>query len=346
MPVDPRFVGSAGPQRLGDILGVAGADCPAADPERRLADIAPLEAAGPEEVSFLENRKYLPQLAATRAGAVLLAPEYAAKVPAGCLALVTKTPALGFARVARLFHPPAAPRPGIHPTAVVEPGAVIGAGCEIGPYAVIGAGAELGAGCVVGPHGVVGPGTVLGEGCRLHAHASISHCVAGRRVVLHPGARVGQEGFGLVPTPEGRFETMPQLGRVLLGDEVEIGANSTIDRGAQGDTVIGQGTRIDNLVMIGHNVRIGRGCVIVSQVGIAGSTTLGDYVQVAGQVGFNGHVEVGSFVRIGAQAGVMHDVPAKTDIIGSPAMPAREFWKTYARLQKLAAGTKTGGKTE
>jgi UDP-3-O-[3-hydroxymyristoyl] glucosamine N-acyltransferase len=154
-------------------------------------------------------------------------------------------------------------------------------------------------------------------------------------VVLHPGARVGQEGFGLVMTPEGRFETMPQLGRVLLGDGVEIGANSTVDRGAQADTVIGPGTRVDNLVQIGHNVRTGRGCVVVAMAGISGSTTLGDYVTVAGQAGVAGHLTIGSKARIGAQAGVMSDVPAGMDVLGSPAMPAREAMRSFSALRKL-----------
>jgi len=343
--LDPRFAPGAGPQRLGDILAAGAARCDA-DPERRFAGIAPLDEAGPEAVSYLDNRRYLDRLSATRAGAVLVAESFAERVPPGCLALITRAPALGFARVARLFHPPAPAVPGIHPTAAIGEGAQIGPGCEIGPYAVIGAGAELGAGCRIGPHAVIGPGCVLGEGCVLHAHSSLSHCLAGRHVVLHPGARVGQEGFGFVPTPEGRFETMPQLGRVVLGDEVEIGANATIDRGALGDTVLGAGTRIDNLVMIGHNVKAGRGCIMVSQAGISGSTELGDYVSIAGQAGLAGHLRIGSFARVGSRAGVMHDVAEKTDVLGEPAEPVREFWRKQALLKRLLTPGKAGGKAE
>jgi len=345
VPLDPRFVPQAGPQRLGDILAAAAAQC-GADAEIRFTGIASLDEAGPGDVAYFDNRRYLDRLTATKAGAVLVAENFAGRLPAGSLGLVTRTPALGFARVARLFHPPLAPKSGIHPTAVIEAGVLLGPGCEVGPYAVIGAGAELGAGCLIGPHAVVGPGTVLGEGCVLHAHTSVTHCLAGRRVVLHPGARVGQEGFGFVPTPEGRFETMPQLGRVVLGDEVEIGANATIDRGALGDTVIGAGTRIDNLVMLGHNVKTGRGCILVSQTGISGSTELGDYVSIAGQAGLAGHLRIGSFARVGSRAGVMHDVPEKTDVIGEPAEPVREFWRNQALLKRLLAQAKTGGKAE
>jgi UDP-3-O-[3-hydroxymyristoyl] glucosamine N-acyltransferase len=345
VPLDPRFLVQAGQQRLGDIIAVAAAQC-AADPDTRFAGIAALDEAGPGDVAYFDNRRYLDRLAATKAGAVLLAESFVDRLPAGSLALGTRNPVGGFARVARLFHPPAAAVAGIHPTAVIGDGAQLGPGCEIGPYAVIGAGAVLGAACLIGPHAVVGPRTVLGEGCVLHAHASISHCLAGARIVLHPGARVGQEGFGFVPTPEGRFETMPQLGRVVLGDEVEIGANATIDRGALGDTVLGPGTRIDNLVMIGHNVKAGRGCILVSQAGISGSTELGDYVSIAGQAGIAGHLRIGSFARVGSRAGVMHDIPEKTDVLGEPAEPVREFWRKQALLKRLLAQVKTGGKAE
>jgi UDP-3-O-[3-hydroxymyristoyl] glucosamine N-acyltransferase len=218
---------------------------------------------------------------------------------------------------------------------VIDPAARLGAGCEIGPFAVIGAGAEIGAGCVIGPHAVVADGVVLGEGCRIGAHASVSHCIAGRFVVLHPGVRIGQEGFGFAVTPEGRFETVPQLGRVLLGDFVEVGANACIDRGSQGDTVLGAGTRLDNLVQVGHNVRTGRGCVIVAHVGIAGSVTLGDGVQLGGQAGVAGHLTIGDRARVGAQAGVMGDVPAGTDVVGSPAWPAKDTLRAFAALRRL-----------
>ncbi len=366
MAADPRFFPQAGPFGLAEIAQAAGgtllppppppaAEQGGADPAaaavaaaaaaRRFTGVGPLQSAGPEEVSFLDNRRYLAALRATRAGAVVLHPEMAAQAPAGVAVIATPQPYLGFARVAALFHPPPPPVPGLHPTAVVAPDAEIGAGCEIGPYAVIGAGARIGPGTVVGPHAVVGPGVVLGAGCRLHAHASISHCLAGDRVVLHPGARVGNEGFGFATTERGEHVTMPQLGRVILGDAVEIGTNSTVDRGSGHDTVLGPGTRLDNLVQIGHNARTGQGCVIVAQAGISGSTTLGDFVVMAAQSGVTGHVRIGSKARIGAQAGVINDVPAGTDMLGSPAWRARDFWRAIARLRRLggAAGGGTDG---
>jgi UDP-3-O-[3-hydroxymyristoyl] glucosamine N-acyltransferase len=341
MAADPRFHPCVGPQSLAAVAAAAGAVAPEAA-EGSFTGIAALSHAGPHQVGYLEHRRYLAQLRASRAGAVLVSAEFAGQVPAGSVALVVRQPALAFARLARLFHPAPAPVPGIHPTAVVAPDAELGPGCEVGPHAVVGAGARIGAGCIIGPHAVVGAGVELGAGCRLHPHASISHAIAGAGVVLHPGARVGQEGFGLVPNAEGGFETMPQLGRVLLGDRVEVGANSTIDRGALDDTVIGPGSRIDNLVQIGHNVRTGRGCVVVAMAGISGSTTLGDYVTVAAQAGLTGHLTIGDKARIGAQSGVMSDVPPGTDVFGSPSMPIREALRAHATLRKLA--NRTGGK--
>jgi UDP-3-O-[3-hydroxymyristoyl] glucosamine N-acyltransferase len=340
---DPRFYRFSGPQRLADIATAAGGQFEG-DGERRFSGVAPLQAAGPDDVSFLDNRRYAALLQATRAGAVVLAAPYAAQVPPGVIAIVAAHPYLGFARVAALLHPPVQPVPGVHPTAIVAPDATVGDGTEIGPYVVIGAGAAIGAGSILGAHVVIGAGVEIGAECRLHAHSSVSHAILGRGVVLHPGARIGQEGYGFAPTPDGRFETMPQLGRVLLGDHVEVGANACVDRGSQGDTILGPGTRLDNLVQIGHNVRTGRGCIIVAHAGVSGSATLEDYVTIAAQAGVAGHIRLGAQARVGAQAGVMNDVPAKTDVIGSPAMPVREFWRAMAWFQRMGTKRTTEGK--
>ena len=341
MAADPRFYPSGGPIALAAIAAAAGARF-SGDGARLFTGVAPLASAGPEEVAYLEGRRHAAALRTTRAGAVLVTAD--AEVPDGVVALVCDAPQLGFARVAGLFHPKPAPVPGIHPPAVIGPGATIGEGCEIGPCAVVGAGAEIGPGCILGPHAVVGPGCVLGAGSIMRAHASMMYCIAGAGVVLHEGARVGNEGFGFVTTKAGEHVTVPQIGRVILGDGVEIGANSCVDRGAAGDTVLGPGTRLDNQVQIGHNVKTGRGCVIVAQVGIAGSAELGDYVVLAAQSGIVGHITVGSGARVGAQAGVMNDVPPGTDVVGSPAWPAREFMRAIARLRQLGA-PKRNGKT-
>ncbi len=337
MAVDPRFFASTGAQLLGMVVAAAEGRSDG-DPARRFAGVAALQDAGPEEVSFLDDRRYLPALQVSRAGAVLLQPKLAPHLPAGTIAILTIAPALAFARVAALFHQPPPPRPGRHPTAVIEATATIGLGTEIGAHVVVGAGARIGRDCILHPHVVVGAGVEIGDGCRLHPHSSVSHALLGRGVVLHPGVRIGQEGFGFTPTPEGSFVTMPQLGRVILGDGVEVGANSCVDRGSQGDTVIGTGSRLDNLVQIGHNVRIGAGCIVVAQAGISGSATLGDFVTIAGQAGVAGHLRIGAKARVGAQAGVTSDVSAGTDVLGSPAWPVRETWRAIAQLRKLARG--------
>ena len=340
-PGDPRFFSRSGPHGLAAVVAAAGLDA-TVDATVALAGglslrgIAPLQTATPDTVSFLDNRRYVDALKATRAGAVLVHPTQASHVPPGTIAIRTTQPYLAWARVAALFHPAPPARPGIHPSAVVDPTARVDASAEIGPLAVIGAGASIGPGCRIGPLAIVGDGVVLGADCRIGAGASVSHAVLGARVYLYPGSRVGQEGFGFATGPTG-FTTVPQLGRVLIGDDVEVGANSTIDRGSSTDTEIGAGTRIDNQVQIGHNVRLGRCCVIVAQAGISGSTVLGDFVQLGGQAGITGHLTVGDGARIGAQSGVMGDVPAKAEFVGAPAMPARQFFRDYATMRKMVA---------
>ncbi|MCX7931761.1 MAG: UDP-3-O-(3-hydroxymyristoyl)glucosamine N-acyltransferase [Rhodovarius sp.] len=336
MAADPRFHPAAGPQSLAAILAAAGAtaDAPA---DVTFEGVASLSEAGPREVSFFDRDRMAAALAATRAGAVILRPEAAGRLPPGCIAIRAAHPALAFARVAALFHPAPPPNGIRHPTAVIAATARLAPDVSVGPFAVIGEGAEIGAGSVIHAHAVIGPGVVLGPGSVVHAHASISHAICGARVVLHPGARVGQEGFGFVPDEKGRYVTMPQLGRVILGDDVQVGANACIDRGALEDTVIGPGTRIDNLVQIGHNCRLGEGCILAGQAGLSGSVIAEDRVVLAGQAGIADHVRLGRGARIGAQAGIMSDVPPGTDVIGTPGRPVRSFMREVATLRRLAA---------
>ncbi|MCU0943977.1 MAG: UDP-3-O-(3-hydroxymyristoyl)glucosamine N-acyltransferase [Rubritepida sp.] len=341
MGADPRFFPARGPIRLAAIAEAVGARL-ATGEDREISGVAPLALATAGDLAYLEGRRHIEALRATRAGAVLLGEDFAATAPDGCAVLVTATPQLAFARAAALFHPRPAPVPGIHPTASVAVDATVAEGCEVGPFAVIGAGAEIGPGCIIGAHAVVGAGCVLGAGSILRAHATMEHCLAGEGVVLHQGARIGNEGFGFVTTAAGEHVTVPQIGRVILGDGVEIGANSCVDRGAGGDTVLGPGTRLDNLVQVGHNVRTGRGCVLVAQVGISGSTRLGDYVTLAGQAGATGHITIGDGARVGAQAGVMRDVAAGEDVVGSPAMPARDWMRQVMVLKRLAERSRGG----
>lgn len=340
-PGDPRFFARTGPHGLASVAATAEATADLAR-ELELDGVAPLQTAGPTQVSFLDNRRYADLLAGTRAGAVIVHPDLAAQVPPGSVALVTPAPYVGWARVAALFHPPPPARPGVHERAFVDAGAEIDASAEVAAFAVIGAGASIGPRVRIGAGAVIGPGVVIGADCRIGPLVSLSHAVLGERVNLLAGARVGQEGFGFAQMETG-FLTVPQLGRVILESDVEVGANSTIDRGSTQDTVIGAGSRLDNLVMIGHNVRLGRCCVVVAQAGISGSTVLDDFAVVAAQAGLTGHLKVGKGARIGAQAGVMTDVPAGADVVGSPAEPVRDFFRGVATLRKLARRPKNAG---
>ena len=337
-PGDSRFFVRAGPHRLVDVAKIAGVAIEAGD--TLLHGVSPLQTAGPDQVSFLDNRRYVDLLATTRAGAVIVHPELAARVPSGSVALPTATPYVAWAKVAAMFFPPPPITPGIHPSAIVDASATVDATAEVGPNAVIGAGVTVGARSSIGAGAVIAPGVIVGSDCRIGALVSLSHAVVGDRVSLSPGVKVGQEGFGFATTDRG-FLAIPQLGRVIIENDVDIGANSCVDRGSTQDTVIGAGSRIDNLVQIAHNVRLGRCCVIVAQAGIAGSATLGDFVVVAAQAGLNGHITVGSKARIGAQAGVMSDLASGTDVVGSPAEPVREFFRSIATLRKLTRQPKT-----
>lgn len=331
---DARFYARSGPYSLAEVAAAAGGT--AAGPhDRVLTGIAPLQVAGPGEVSFLDNRRYASALDKTDAGAVIVHPDMVGRVPPSAAAIVAPETYEAWARAAALFHPSAPPRPGTHPTAFVAPGAVVDPTASIDAFACVEERAQIGPGCRIGPYASIGEGVVVGGDCRIGAHVSVSHALLGARVCLHPGVRIGQEGFSFARTKTG-FLTIPQLGRVIIEDDVEIGANSTIDRGSVQDTVIGAGSRLDNLVQIGHNVRLGRCCVIVAQVGISGSTVLEDFVQVGGQAAMAGHLHVGRGAQIGAQAGVMSDVPEGAVLLGSPAQSRHEFFRQVATLKRLA----------
>ena len=333
---DPRFFDRAGPYSLAELAALSGARlAQPADAGRRFSDVAALEAAGPDDVTFLDNRKYADAFARSRAGAAFVDERSTDQAPAGMALLVTPEPYKAFARAAQAFYParPVLARRAV--SAVIDPTAMVPEDCDIGAHVVIEAGARLGARCQIGANTVIDAAVELGEDCRIGANVTLSHCLIGARVVLHPGVRIGQAGFGFAPDAGGPVK-VPQLGRVVIGDDVDIGANTTIDRGSGHDTVIGFGTMIDNLVQIGHNVVVGRGCILASQVGMAGSTKLGDFVMAGGQAGFAGHLKVGIGARIAGKAGVTRDVAAGVTVSGFPAVPFVTWLRQSVVLQRLA----------
>jgi UDP-3-O-[3-hydroxymyristoyl] glucosamine N-acyltransferase len=304
-----------------------------------ITNIAPLDRAGPLDLAFLDSAKYADALTSTSAGACLTTERFATQAPSHVNVLRTQEPYRAFVTVARKLYPDAL-RPaslfglkGVPPGAIVHPSAQIENGVCIDPGAVIGPRAAIGAGTVIGATATIGLDVQIGRDCSIGHGASVTHALIGDNVILHPGCRIGQDGFRYQMSADGHTK-VPQLGRVIIQDNVEIGAGTAIDRGASGDTVIGEGTKIDNLVQIGHNVTVGRNCIIVAQCGISGSVVLGDNVVLGGQVGIADHLTIGEGAMIGAKSAVASNVPAGEKWFGFPALPGREFLRATATLRK------------
>lgn len=333
---DPRFFAACGPFTLEEVSEIA--DATLSRPKeggREIRGVAPLETATPDDIAFYRDRKYVRQFSTSRAGACLVSRSEAKGAPESMVLLFTDDPHFAYARVADAFYPEPEIVPGLAAGACVDPSASVGLGSRIEANAVVGPGAVVGARSLIGAGTVIGPNVVIGDDSRIGSNATLRCCLVGARVRLFSGVRIGEDGFGLTEGPRGPLR-VPQLGRVVIEDDVEIGANTTIDRGSGPDTVIGRGSRIDNLVQIGHNVKIGEGCIIVAQAGISGSSVLGDRVVLAGQGGIAGHLKVGDGARIGGQAGVIRDIAEGETVVGFPAMPARKYFRGVAVLHRLA----------
>ncbi len=335
----PGFFDRAGPFTLDELVSGTKITLPATvNPALAIEDARPLDAATQAHVTFLDNRKYAPQLRTTAAAACFVREEFATQVSPGTAALVTADPYRAFAQTLARFYPGAGrsrvaemggePGP-VHSTAtveagaIIEPGAIVGREARVGRGTIVESGAVIGYRVTVGRDGYVGPNAVL------------THALVGDRVVVHAGVKIGQDGFGFAMGSRGHLK-VPQIGRVIIQDDVEIGANTTVDRGSLKDTIIGEGTKIDNLVQIGHNVVVGRHCVIVSMVGISGSSELGDFVVVGGQAGIVGHLKIGSGAQIAGRTAVTHDLAAGGRYGGTPAKPLVEFARELAAVKLLA----------
>jgi UDP-3-O-[3-hydroxymyristoyl] glucosamine N-acyltransferase len=365
----PVFFKKAGPLSLQDVLALTQAQLPEGmtpedanapaflstddDGALHFTDIAPLDQAQKGDIAFLDNKKYLSQLDQTAASAVLINPRYSKKLPAHIIPLLCNDPYRAYANLAEAFYPDARypqstmaqtghhPQAHIHDSAILEEGVIVEAGAVIGAHAWIGEGSVISAGATIGAN------VTIGRHCQIGARVSVMCAMIGNHVVLHPGCTIGQDGFGFAMGPQGH-KRIPQVGRVIIQDHVDIGANSCIDRGANRDTIIGEGTKIDNLVQIGHNVVIGRHCVIAGQTGVSGSVIMEDFVVLGGQVGVVGHIRIGQGAQIAGSSNVGSDVPAGVRWGGTPAKPVREWMREATALKNLASGgatAKTDGTT-
>jgi UDP-3-O-[3-hydroxymyristoyl] glucosamine N-acyltransferase len=337
----PGFFERAGPFSLRAMVEAAGATSFGdVDLDTKIKDVRPLDFAGRGDLSFLDNPKYLSLFTHTAATACLVAPKFADRVPACTAALITPEPYRGFAKVLALFYPDALKpkvmqdgtrggRESVDHSAQLERSVTVEEGAVIGPEASIGSGTTIAAGSVIGYR------VYIGRDCYVGPNATLTHTLVGNRVTIHASASIGQDGFGFAMGRSGH-QKVPQIGRVIVQDDVEIGANTTIDRGALRDTVIGEGTKIDNLVQIGHNVLIGRHCIIVAQTGISGSAELGDFVTLGGQVGVVGHVKIGAGAQIAGSSNVRGNVPPGVRWGGTPAKPTRLWFRELTLLRHLA----------
>lgn len=341
---DTRFFHKTGPFLLSDLAKICQAELIVKGlgigQDVSIEDVRPLGVATSKDIACYHNTKYSQELNETKAAACLIHPDNIHQAPEGLSLLITPRPYRAYGRLLSHFYPeyasngPSKESSSIASTAIISPTAHIGPNCIIDNYVIIGDNVDIGEGTHVGSHTIIECGVKIGTQGKISSHVTISHALIGTHVTIKSGARIGQKGFGFDMDDQGHV-AIPQLGRVIIGDKVEIGSNTTIDRGSNADTEIGHGCRIDNLVQIAHNVILGENCILVAQVGIAGSSKLGKFVIAAGQAGIAGHLTLGDGVRIAAKSGLMRNVPAGETVAGIPAIPIREHFKQVATLAKL-----------
>lgn len=331
---DTAFFENRGPFTLQQIAEICGAElADASKAQLSVADIATMQSAGAEDICFFYDKKAKAKGAEIKAKACITTEELKDFVPEGVIKLVCANPKLAFLKLNIAFYSEYQHRPDVSSSARIAPSVKLGQNCYIGENVVLEDNVEIGDNCVIEHGAVVSRGCKIGNNCRIGVGAQIAYCYMGNDCYIYSGARIGLDGFGFQMV-DGQHKRIPQIGRVIIGNDVEVGANSCIDRGAMDDTVIGDGCRIDNLVQVAHNIRLGRGCVLVSQTGIAGSCTFGDYVVCGGQTGFADHLNIGSGAQVAAQSGIMRDIAPGAVVMGSPAVPIKDFMRQVAFLQK------------
>ncbi len=333
---DPRFFYNSGPISLNQIKKLTGVEIRGREgPDREFTDVQPLQNAGPDHVSFLDNNAYREALRSSEAGACILRSEEAHLAPSGMILLVTPQPYHVYAKLAAEFYDLSQIERNISDKAIIDTTAKIGKNCSISPGVIIEKHAELGENCIVEANAVIGRGCCIGNNTFIGMGATISYALVGSDTTIHHGVRIGGDGFGFALGKE--FHTkVPQLGRVIIGDNVEIGANTTVDRGTGPDTIISDQVKIDNLVQIAHNVEIGKGCVIVAQAGVSGSSSVGDFSLIGGQAGIAGHLKIGPGAQISGQSGVMRNVESNSKVFGTPAKPSKIYFREINTLSQLS----------
>jgi UDP-3-O-[3-hydroxymyristoyl] glucosamine N-acyltransferase len=333
---DTRFFKVAGPFSIDQLAEISGSKIGGNTTRTAtFSDILPLSGATNSDVSFIDNRRYVDDFFNTQAGAILVSADLVDQAPSDAALLIMDNPYLGYAKLTQAFYPGDQGQQGdIDVGASVSPKAKVGQNVGIETGVVIKDEVQIGDNCSIAANTYIDSGVQIGNNCQIGPNVTLSHCILGDDAIIHPGVCIGQDGFGFAPGMP-RHTKVIQLGRVIIGNDVEIGANSAIDRGAGPDTTIGDGTKIDNLVHIAHNVQIGQGCFITGQNGIAGSATIGNYVAFGGQVGVSGHVTIGDGVQVAAQSGISSNIEAGETVAGTPAQNAREHWKGLAVLRRL-----------